>query len=117
MKLITHLIDAAQGKHPIGTTRSGHWPAVRKQHLVEHPACEVCSGTESLEVHHIQPFHLHPDLELDPANLVTLCEAKKDGVNCHLFFGHLGNFKSFNTTVGADAARWAAKIIQRPKVG
>lgn len=116
MKVITHLIDAAQGRHPLGSARSGHWPTVRKQHLAAHPTCAVCGGADSLEVHHVRPFHLHPELELDPSNLVTLCEAKKDGVNCHLFFGHLGNFKSFNTTVGADAAGWATKIAQRPKV-
>lgn len=114
MPVIKHLIDAAKGKHPLGTTRSGHWPTVRKQHLALHPTCELCGGSEKLEVHHRRPFHLHPDLELDPDNLVTLCEANKDGVNCHLFAGHLGNFKSFNVDVLVDAAHWFKKIKQRP---
>lgn len=114
MELITHLIDAAQGKHPLASARSGHWPAVRKQHLATHPYCAVCGGKEKLEVHHIRPFHLHPALELDPANFVTLCEANKGGVNCHLLFGHLGNFKSFNTGVLDDAATWLQKIKNRP---
>ena len=99
MPIIKHLLDAAKGKHPLGAIRSGKWPTVRKRHLESHSACEVCRGTAKLEVHHIRPFHLHPDLELDPSNLVTLCEALKDGVNCHLLFGHLGNFKSFNDDV------------------
>lgn len=114
MPIVRHLIDAAKGKHPLGTARSGHWPTVRKQHLELHPVCELCDGSEKLEVHHVQPFHLHPDLELDPNNLITLCEADKDGVNCHLLFGHLGNFKSFNKDVRADAAEWSTKIKQRP---
>ncbi len=114
MPIIKHLIGAAQGKHPLGTARSGHWPTVRKHHLERHPVCEVCGGSAKLEVHHIRPFHLHPDLELSPANLVTLCEANKDGVNCHLLFGHLGNFKSFNVAVLADAAQWSEKIKARP---
>lgn len=67
-----------------------------------------------IEVHHIRPFHLHPDLELDPANLVTLCEADKGGANCHLLFGHLGNFKSFNVEVVSDASHWSEKIKHRP---
>ena len=114
MPIIKHLIDATKGKHPIGTARSGKWPKVRKHHLENHPVCAVCGGAELLEVHHIRPFHLHPELELDPENLVTLCEAKKGGVNCHLFVGHLGSYRSFNTAVVTDAAAWAEKIARRP---
>ena len=69
---------------------------------------------DNLEVHHIKPFHLNPALELDPINLATLCESKKDGVNCHLWFGHLGNFKSFNVDVIADALFWFNKLKNRP---
>lgn len=115
MEIVKHIIDAAQGKHPVGTSRSGQWPTVRKKHLTEHPRCEVCGGTTKLEVHHVRPFHLHPDLELDQGNLITLCEANHGGANCHLLFGHLGNFKSFNVDVHEDAAHWAEKIASRPK--
>lgn len=114
MGIIKHLIDAAQGKHPLSAKRSSHWPTVRKNHLAEHPTCAVCGGTDKLEVHHKQPFHLNPALELDPANLISLCEANKGGVNCHLHFGHLGNFKAFNPTVEPDAASWNRKIANRP---
>ncbi|MGA7781162.1 MAG: HNH endonuclease signature motif containing protein [Paraburkholderia sp.] len=114
MPIIKHLVDAAKGKHPVTAARSGKWPTVRKQHLALHPTCEVCGGTQKLEVHHRRPFHLHPNLELDPKNLVTLCEANKDGVNCHLLFGHLGNFRSFNVDVLIDAALWLTKIKGRP---
>jgi 5-methylcytosine-specific restriction enzyme A len=114
MPIVKHLVDAAQGKHPLGHARSAHWPTARKRQLALHPVCELCGGSEDLEVHHIRPFHLHPDLELDPANLITLCEAKKGGINCHLAFGHLGNFRSFNVDVETDAAQWAAKIKNRP---
>jgi len=55
-------------------------------------------------------------LELEPTNLVTLCEANKGGVNCHLLFGHLSNFKSFNVDVLSDAAHWSEKIRTRPLV-
>jgi hypothetical protein len=74
----------------------------------------VCGGSEKLEVHHKQPFHLQPEFELDPDNLITLCEANKGGVNCHLFVGHLGSFKSFNPNVMADAAAWLQKLKSRP---
>ena len=114
MRLLTHLIDAARGKHPLSAKRSDRWPTVRKQHLLAHPTCELCGGHEDLEVHHKQCFHLHPELELDPTNLITLCEAKKNGVNCHLFLGHLGNFKSVNVTVAVDAKLWRIRIVNRP---
>ncbi len=114
MDVITHIVDAAQGKHPIGTARSGKWAGVRAAHLKLHPTCALCGGSEALEVHHRKPFHLHPELELDPENLITLCESKRDGVNCHLFCGHLGNFKSLNADVETDAAQWNVKLKARP---
>lgn len=114
MKIVRHLIDAAKGKHPLDHPRSGHWPTVRAAHLAKHPACEVCGGTDKLEVHHKQPFHLNPALELDPSNLITLCEANKGGINCHLFIGHLSSFKAFNPTVDRDAVAWRQKIQSRP---
>jgi 5-methylcytosine-specific restriction protein A len=107
-------MDAAKGKHPLSAARSGRWPTVRKEHLEKHPYCAVCGGTEKREVHHREPFHLNPELELDPSNLVTLCESGKGGLNCHLALGHLGSFKSFNAEVVTDAAHWSKKIKQRP---
>jgi hypothetical protein len=112
--VITHLIDALKGKHSLTTLRSSKWPEVRAKHLQAHPTCAVCGGKEKLEVHHKLPFHLTPALELDPENLITLCESNKGGVNCHLFFGHLGNFRSYNASVEQDVTGWPGKIKGRP---
>ena len=114
-ELIRHIKDRISGKIPAGKARSGHWPTVRKEHLEKSPKCAVCGGDKNLEVHHIRPFHLHPNLELNPSNLITLCESKDNGVNCHLLFGHLGNFKSFNVNVKKDSSSWISKILKRPK--
>lgn len=114
MNIITHLKHVAQGKHPLSVARSGKWPAVRRAHLEQHPVCAVCGGKENLEVHHKKPFHLHPELELDPANLITLCESKNNGINCHLAVGHIGNFKSLNATVEQDATYLNKKLKGRP---
>ena len=108
------MIDSSTPKHPASAKRSSHWPKARKEHLAKNPTCAICGGSKLLEVHHIRPFHLHPDLELDPKNFITLCENGKDGVNCHLLFGHLGNFKSFNVDVKTDAVEWMSKIHNRP---
>lgn len=114
MGIVDHIADVAQGKTELGKLRSGRWPAVRKQHLDAHPHCEVCGSSAKVEVHHIEPFHIQPARELDPDNLITLCEVNKGGVNCHLFIGHLGNYRSYNVEVRADSLNWSDKIKNRP---
>ena len=114
MGFFSSIKDKIQGKVPSGAKRSAAWPKVRAEFLKNHAACAVCESTQNLEVHHCRPFHLHPELELDPHNFVALCESDEGGVNCHLHFGHLGSFKSFNVAVKDDVASWHAKIKNRP---
>lgn len=103
MKNIINLVtDAASGK-PLAL-RSPHWNAVRKQHLIKEPMCRACNGKEKLQVHHIKPFHLFPESELDPNNLVTLCEHPK--TECHLILGHRGNFKKYNAEALDDIKKY-----------
>ena len=78
--------------------RSPEWHKVEKEHLEKEPCCQWCGGTEKLQVHHVTPFHLAPALELDPGNLITLCE-EGGFYNCHLAHGHNGDWKSFNDQV------------------
>lgn len=85
--------------------RSGRWATVRRQHLELEPSCAACGRSKDLEVHHIQPYHERPELELDDGNLVTLC-----GDPCHLVFGHLLNFKKSNPQVREDAAAYRRRI-------
>jgi 5-methylcytosine-specific restriction protein A len=113
-KAVTTLKELQEGKEPLHK-RSSHWPTVRKNHVKNNPTCALCEGTKKLEVHHIKPFHLHPELELDPDNLITLCEDKGNGVYCHLFFGHLGNYKSLNENVREDVELWRNKLKNRPE--
>lgn len=80
-----------------GERRSPHWDDVRTAHLAREGWCRWCGSTVNLEVHHVTPFHLRPDLELDPANLITLCE--QFGTACHLRIGHLGCWTDHNPHV------------------
>lgn len=107
--MLRNLIDKLKGKIPDGTKRSGQWPTVRKFHLLHNPNCAVCGGTKKVEVHHIEPFHIDPSKELSLTNLITLCEGNPS-VNCHLTFGHLGNFKLSNPEIVSDAADWLKKF-------
>jgi hypothetical protein len=74
--------------------------------------CVVCGGSRKVVAHHIISFHIAPDLELDPTNLIALCEGKKT-LNCHLIFGHLGNFRKINPSVLSDAAQWSVKLRRK----
>lgn len=81
---------------PLSADRSDKWPAVRRAHLGEHPACEACGASIALNVHHVIPFHERPDLELEESNLITLCakfedvdsDGTNDQFNCHFRIGH-----------------------------
>jgi len=98
--IVKAIKDVLQGKVPSLTDRrSPGWRHVRAVHLKANPSCEVCSCTDKLEVHHRKPFHLFPLLELEPSNLITLCESNKSGYNCHLFVGHMGNYRNYNKHV------------------
>lgn len=93
------LSDLVHGKAPLFASRSPAWTQVRTCYLAENPFCQACGGKEKLEVHHIIPFHEAPHLELEPTNLITLCESGKYGINCHLFVGHKGNYRDVNSSV------------------
>jgi 5-methylcytosine-specific restriction protein A len=108
---LSHTLDVEKGKIPKGgPKRSPQWAAARKEHLKNFPKCAICEGTQQLNVHHIKPFHLHPELELDPKNLITLCECASYGIICHLLVGHLGDYKNINPNVVKDAKTWNAKL-------
>ena len=105
-----HIKDRVEGKAAKGAKRSSKWRKVRNKHLKENPHCFLCKSKKQLEVHHIIPFYLAPQKELDPQNLITLCENKKYGINCHLLVGHLGNYRKANPSVVMDAVLWAMKL-------
>lgn len=87
-----------------GGKRSPHWPAVEHAHLKQFPTCHACGSDKHVQVHHMKPFHLHPDLELEPTNLISLCMDN----DCHLYVGHGDNFKAYNPDVKEDADKVAA---------
>jgi 5-methylcytosine-specific restriction protein A len=103
---------ANSAERVFGAARSGHWPVVRRDFLAGKD-CAACGGKTKLEAHHIVPFHVHPEKELDVTNLIPLCEGL-DWFNCHLAIGHLGSFQSYNLNVVRDAAAWRKKLETRP---
>ena len=93
-------------------TRSRGWRKTRKEHIARNPYCAACGRKNSLEVHHVRDFSKFPDMELDPYNLMTLCDK---GTRCHFTFGHLGNWKSINPDIAEDAVWFRGKVLNRRK--
>ena len=114
MTVLKDLLNKVKGNIPKNCKRSGQWSTVRKTHLIQHPICEACGETNKLEVHHIVPFHMNPELELDPDNLITLCEVASNGVVCHQNIGHNGNYKSWNINVREDSQAMLNRLTNRP---
>ena len=84
-------------------TRSPEWSQVRKEFLKENPRCTVCDK-KAKEVHHILPFHLFPELELDVNNLMPFCRRH------HFMVGHLENWRAYNDEVKLDAQFWRERL-------
>jgi hypothetical protein len=93
-----------------GIERSSEWPKIEKSFLLHNPYCVACKTTHfHCQVHHVFPFHYcillgRPDLELDPRNLITLCETTHfvAADNHHILLGHCDDFRSGNLRVRED---------------
>lgn len=93
-----------------GMRRSGQWPRVRDLFL-RGKVCAVCGGIDYLVAHHVEPFHLNPARELDPTNLIAVCERPKV-LNCHLVFSHFGSWMKHNSNIAEDAREWRQKLAK-----
>lgn len=88
-----------------GQPRSPRWTAFLRAFL-KGKTCIACGARDGLTGHHVIPFHLRPDLELDPGNVVPLCEER-----CHIVWGHCDDYALDNPTVREDAADHLAKRL------
>jgi len=113
-KWLSNIVANNQTNPRVTVSRSPQWHALRIKWLEEHKVCDACGITTKalLEVHHKVPVHIDPSKELDWGNLITLCESPSH--NCHLIFGHLLNWKSFNKNVVQDTQVFYTKLCNRP---
>lgn len=108
LKFFKYLSNLLTAPH-YARDRSPKWNDVRNKFLKQNATCALCGDNSNLEVHHVKPFHLYPELELEPSNLISLCRPH------HLLAGHLMNWSSFNPKVREDCLIWLDKIRKRPK--
>lgn len=113
MKKFLHALKERFSGKPLAV-RSTQWPTVRNHFLEQHNVCAACGRKDKLEVHHIKPFHLDKNLELDPNNLITLCE--QEDTRCHLVIGHLNNWKRENVNVIRDARNFLKEYNEKIKM-
>ena len=99
------LVQSSLRERSKAKKRSPKWRHVEKTFLATHRMCAACGAEKRLQVHHIKPFHLHPELELDQKNLITLCMTMNE---CHLRIGHGGSFSAYDPHVVSDAAQLLA---------
>lgn len=103
-----HIFEVATNSPTASYPRySSGWSLVRAQFLASHRHCAAC-GSVATVVHHIVPVHVDATVELEYANLIPFCP------RCHLFVGHLGDWRSWNTNCVSDAIYWRTKIESRP---
>lgn len=97
-------------RNPSHVTR--HWRsqwATRKALLAyrkANPVCEATGNTSSLQVHHVLPVSIFPELAADPSNFITLCK------QAHFAVGHGGNWKDFNPHVREMSAMLRAQVVE-----
>jgi hypothetical protein len=71
----------------------------KKLYVTEFNECEVCGYQKGLEVHHVKPVHLFPDLSCEPTNFITLCDGISNNM-CHRKYGHFYDFRNkFNPLI------------------
>lgn len=87
--------------------RSDKWEKLARDYL-NGKVCAVCGGRFRLVAHHMVPFHIDSSKELDLTNLIPLCEGRFS-CNCHLTFGHMGNWKLFNPQVIPMSAEYSLR--------
>ena len=106
------MMDDYFSPKPMHGQRSPQWPALREAHLLKEPVCQACGRDHDLQVHHVKPVHVFPALELEPGNLITLCEPMGGG--CHFFLGHYYSWRSWNKNIRRVAVVMRRKIRNRP---
>lgn len=87
--------------------RSSYWQTTRNQVVLANPFCLVCKISKNLQVHHLKPFHLWHELELDLSNLFVLCREHHHSV------GHLYDWKSYNPEFLRDLKRFKDKPYKK----
>lgn len=84
-----------------GKPRSSQWEPLSKELKKRWPIC-CFTGMPTTVIHHIRPWHLFPELELDENNLAPVADW------AHLYVAHVGNYSHY---LDPDKFWWQAKRL------
>lgn len=80
-------------RNPPKTTKEARraWSTVKamRKYRKEVPFCEGCNRFAKLQVHHLVPVSVDPDLAGEPSNMITLCRPH------HLYVAHWGSWTTY----------------------
>lgn len=93
----------------VDVPRNPGWESFRREIIKGQPACEASGVAWELEVHHLLPVHLRPDLEMVRDNCMVLTRT------LHFWLGHYGNWASYNPRARKEAATFLKRVLHRPK--
>jgi len=99
------LMAAGVPRHPQWRKESGLW--------LRGKVCAASGSTRNVRAHHLIPFHVRPDLEMDCDNWLALSDDGWGGINYHILIGHGGDFTDYNPHAVGDAARCLIMIRGR----
>lgn len=116
IRIALHALGLAEHPDKAPSPRSAKWPGIRRLWLKQNPSCVACGGRDGVEAHHVVPFHLEPDRELDLTNLISLCEKGPGSTNCHCLVGHCGDWRAYNPMAREDALRLRSILDQKQYV-
>lgn len=104
--MATSIVDKCKA-----SIRGSEWREARSNHLLVEAFCQCCGRNNNLEVHHVIPWHIKPELRYESSNLITLCR------ECHFRFAHHSNWSDCNPSIREDCARFNQRFIVRAKRG
>jgi len=93
---------------PDNASLNWSWQKCRKVFLKKNgKICACCGYTKKIEVHHMLPRHIRPDLTLIHKNLIALCD------DCHFHVGHLNSYHFYNKNVDLVCSLVAENSIKK----
>jgi hypothetical protein len=92
--------------NPPEVGRSPKWSTVRDKFIRANPRCAACGTAKELEAHHVLPYQIRPELELDETNLIQFCRS------CHFAIGHGYDWTAWRP----DCRKLAGQMLATPVV-
>lgn len=109
LETLLELYEENKAERTLGAKRSPEWSKTKREFEKLYPkVCEFCGTTKKMNLHHLKPFNLFPDLENDFNNLLWACR------DCHFIFCHLKFWGSYDLNAKETAKWYRGKIENRP---